>query len=141
MIERTVAQVMGGATALHQVIKSNLDFADVIASGIPIRAVKSLQTYIGVSDQRMAKFMSITPKTYRSRKDRFKLNEGNQAYKLALIVVEAEKAIGDKETALEWLDARQPALGNRVPIDLIQTSAGVQAVEDLLGRITYGVYS
>jgi len=141
MFERKVALVLGGATALHREIKTDLDFADVIVSGMPIQAVRNLQKYIGVSDGQMAELMSVTPKTFRSRKDRFKPDEGSHAYTLARIVVETEKAIGDKEASLNWLSSKQPALGNRTPIDLICTSAGAQAVEDLLGRITYGVYS
>jgi putative toxin-antitoxin system antitoxin component (TIGR02293 family) len=33
------------------------------------------------------------------------------------------------------------ALDQRRPIDLLATPAGVQLVEDLLGRIQYGVYT
>ena len=60
---------------------------------------------------------------------------------IARIVVAAEEAIGEKETAIAWLNSKQPALGDRIPMELILNSAGVQAVEDLLGRIEYGVYS
>lgn len=141
MLERRVATVFGGSIALHREIKSDLDFADVIVSGMPIQAVKNLQRYIGASDLRMAELISITPKTFRSRKERFNKDEGNHAYTLARIIIEAEKAIGEKEEALKWLTSNQLALGNRKPIELILTTAGAQAVEDLLGRITYGVYS
>jgi putative toxin-antitoxin system antitoxin component (TIGR02293 family) len=42
---------------------------------------------------------------------------------------------------LAWLE--RPALGleQRRPIDLLSTTAGVKLVEDLLGRLEYGVYT
>ena len=43
--------------------------------------------------------------------------------------------------AIKWLNTKQPALGNRIPMELAKNSAGAQVVEDLLGRIEYGVYS
>ena len=48
---------------------------------------------------------------------------------------------GSQEEAEEWL--RRPAMGldQRRPIDLLATPAGVELVEDFLGRLKYGVYT
>lgn len=67
-------------------------------------------------------------------------NEDNYACILASLVVQAEKAFGNKESALDWLYSKQTSLGDRAPIDLLRTKDGLQAVENLLGCITYGVY-
>jgi putative toxin-antitoxin system antitoxin component (TIGR02293 family) len=40
---------------------------------------------------------------------------------------------------MSWLRSEQRALGYRVPFDLLATDPGADAVEDLLGRIEYGV--
>jgi len=140
MLEARIVNVMGGEKVLKRQIHSEVDFADAINIGIPLQAVKNIQTYIGANDTHMARLINVSPKTFRTRKV-FKSDEGDHAYMIARIVVAAEEAIGEKETAIAWLNSKQPALGDRIPMELILNSAGVQAVEDLLGRIEYGVYS
>ena len=54
-------------------------------------------------------------------------------FALAVSVLESE------EMARKWLHRVQRGLGGRVPIEVIQTEAGAQEVEDLLERIEYGV--
>lgn len=49
--------------------------------------------------------------------------------------------IGDEEKAVEWLQTPNRALGGERPLDQLDTDVGAREVEDLLGRIAYGVYS
>ena len=140
MFEAQIVKMMGGEEILKRKIYSEIDFSEAITAGIPLRAVKNIQSYLSASDVRMAELINVSSKTFRTRKV-FKDDEGDHAYTTARIIVAAEEAIGDKNSALEWLNSKQPALGDHVPIELILNSAGAQAVEDLLGRIEYGVYS
>jgi uncharacterized protein (DUF2384 family) len=39
------------------------------------------------------------------------------------------------------LTHKQPGLGGAVPLDFAKTEIGAREVENLLGRIEYGVYS
>src|SRR5438067_1157876 len=43
--------------------------------------------------------------------------------------------------AEDWLKRPAMALDQRRPIELLATPAGIRLVEDLLGRIEYGVYT
>ena len=49
--------------------------------------------------------------------------------------------IGNEEKAVEWLRTPNRALGGARPLDQLDTDPGARAVEDILGRIAYGVYS
>jgi putative toxin-antitoxin system antitoxin component (TIGR02293 family) len=49
--------------------------------------------------------------------------------------------IGEEEKAGEWLRTPNRALGGERPLDLLDTDVGAREVEDVLGRIAYGVYS
>ena len=93
MYEARIVDVMGGTKALKREIQTGIDFAEVIVTGIPVRAVKNIQSYIGANDIRMARLINVSPKTYRSRKI-FKADEGDHAYTIARITVAAEEAIG-----------------------------------------------
>jgi putative toxin-antitoxin system antitoxin component (TIGR02293 family) len=49
--------------------------------------------------------------------------------------------IGDQDKAIEWLGTPNRALGGERPLDQLDTDTGAHMVEDILGRIAYGVYS
>jgi acyl carrier protein len=52
-----------------------------------------------------------------------------------------EEVFGDAEITENWFAQSNPALGNKIPNELLGTLEGEQAVSDLLMRIEYGVYS
>jgi putative toxin-antitoxin system antitoxin component (TIGR02293 family) len=45
------------------------------------------------------------------------------------------------EKASRWLQTPNRALEGELPFNLLDTDAGVQSVETVLGRIAFGVYS
>jgi putative toxin-antitoxin system antitoxin component (TIGR02293 family) len=47
----------------------------------------------------------------------------------------------DESVAAEWLRAPNLALGDVAPLAMADTELGAREVDDLLGRIEYGVYS
>jgi putative toxin-antitoxin system antitoxin component (TIGR02293 family) len=57
------------------------------------------------------------------------------------ILVKATAVLGSQEEAERWLERPAIGLEQRRPIDLLATPAGVRLVEELLGRIEYGVYT
>jgi uncharacterized protein (DUF2384 family) len=60
---------------------------------------------------------------------------------LARIKETAGVALGDPVFADKWLRLPNPALKNRVPIELARTDAGAREVEVILSRIAHGDYS
>jgi len=61
--------------------------------------------------------------------------------KLAEILAKATAVLGSKEDAEQWLEKPAIGLDQRKPMDLLATPAGVEMVEDYLGRLEYGVYT
>ena len=49
--------------------------------------------------------------------------------------------LGDEAEARQWMRTPKRALGNVSPLVMARTDAGVQEVEDLLGRIEFGIPS
>ena len=70
-----------------------------------------------------------------------RMEQSGKTWKFAGIMTRAIDVFGTKEDAEEWLT--KPALGleQRRPIDLLSSPAGVELVEEFLGRIEYGVYT
>ena len=61
--------------------------------------------------------------------------------KLVEILAKATAVLGSKEDAEQWLEKPTIGLDQRKPTDLLATPAGVEMVEDYLGRLEYGVYT
>jgi len=51
----------------------------------------------------------------------------------------AEATFGSQQNAMEWLSRPTRALGGKPPMELLDTKAGLQQVEELLTRIDHGL--
>jgi putative toxin-antitoxin system antitoxin component (TIGR02293 family) len=67
--------------------------------------------------------------------------EADQVARLLRIKGYAAEVFDNADVAETWLSEANPALGSRVPADLLLTDEGTRAVETVLRRIDYGDYS
>jgi putative toxin-antitoxin system antitoxin component (TIGR02293 family) len=77
----------------------------------------------------------------KQRAPRLTPAQSDRLYRLARLVALAEEVFEDRERAHSWLRQAQRGLGGRVPLELMRTEVGAREIEDLLGRIEYGVFS
>ena len=68
-------------------------------------------------------------------------SESDRTVRVARVYAGAVEMIGDRDKATEWLNTPNRALGGERPLDQLDTDTGARMVEDILGRIAYGVYS
>jgi putative toxin-antitoxin system antitoxin component (TIGR02293 family) len=67
--------------------------------------------------------------------------EADQVARLLRVKSYAREVFEDTGIAETWLAEPNPALGNRVPAELLLTDEGTRTVETVLRRIDYGDYS
>jgi putative toxin-antitoxin system antitoxin component (TIGR02293 family) len=67
-------------------------------------------------------------------------DEAERLAKDVRIVALATRALGETE-GFAWLQRSNAALGGCTPLELSGTEAGMRRVEQIIGRIEYGVYS
>ncbi len=123
-------------TALHRDIER-------IRAGLSFRAVSNLQHALNVPMDTMAFVLGMSRATLHRRKREGKI-DGNASERLVRYERLLEKAgdvFGDATDARRWLTHPQPGLGGAVPIEFAATEIGAREVENLLGRLEYGVYS
>lgn len=60
---------------------------------------------------------------------------------IAKVYPAAEELFQDDGQCIAWLKSRIPALGDTHPIDLLDTTTGVDMVMTLLGCIEHGINS
>jgi putative toxin-antitoxin system antitoxin component (TIGR02293 family) len=61
--------------------------------------------------------------------------------RLVRVAVRAEIVLGDRQTALDWLESPNRALEGQTPLALLDTDLGAEEVLQVLGRLKEGVYT
>jgi putative toxin-antitoxin system antitoxin component (TIGR02293 family) len=141
------AEMLGGKEVLGFKIDSMFDAHEVIVRGMPNQALQHLVDGLQVLDPRTSveRGIGTSYRTFeRSRVSPEKtLSAGlaGRTWEFAKILASATFVFGTQAEAEQWLDSPALALNQTRPIDLLGTPAGVGLVEDLLGRIQYGVYT
>ncbi len=116
---------------------------DRIRAGLSFRELEKLQKALGVSLEKLAGVLGMSRATLHRRKNQGRLgvDESEKLIRYRRLLDKAAGVFGNAENARQWLNHPQPGLGNAVPIHFARTELGAREVENLLGRIEYGVYS
>lgn len=123
---------------------TTLELVAQIKRGLPARAAFDLKELLGVSNESLAQLLGMSVRTF-ARLDRAKgvldAVSSDRLHRVARLVGMAVDVLEDEAAAVRWLKMPQHALGDAVPLDLLGTDVGARAVEVLLGRMEYGVYT
>ena len=121
-----------------------LGLMKVVKSGLPFAKVTRFAAKSGLALAEVAAVLRIPPRTFARRKARGALTD-LESERLVRLAGLFDKAVGlfegDAGAAAAWLRGPAKALGNRRPLELATTEQGARAVEDLIGRLEFGVYS
>jgi putative toxin-antitoxin system antitoxin component (TIGR02293 family) len=144
METETIAEVLGGRKLLHKIIKKPDDLAQLVREGLPATSLSFLAQKLDLGSTTLSRKLGIPPRTLTrrlSKGSRLTAAESDRTVRLARVFADAVEMIGDENKAAEWLQTPNRALGGERPLDQLDTDVGARTVEDILGRIAYGVYS
>lgn len=99
-------------------------------------------TELDLDRKTFAGLLNISPATLDRRngaKADFKGAEADALYKLLGVAGAARRVLKTPENVRSWMRRAQPGLGGRVPLELVRTNAGADAVRLLLDQIYYGI--
>ena len=139
-----IAEVLGGRKVLGKAVKNLEDLAELVRKGLPASSVKVLAERLDVGSTTLSQKLGIPQRTLSRRLShgsRLSAAESDRTVRLARVYASAVEMIGNEEKAVEWLQTPNRALGGERPLDQLDTDIGAREVEDILGRIAYGVYS
>ena len=129
-------------TVRHDFTAANL--VKLLEVGLPVRELTDLQASLAVSADRLAPMLGISKATFhRSKGAGSKLNSAvsDRVVRFAKLMGKAVDVMESEQDARLWLNSPQFGLGGAVPLEYARTEVGAREVENLLGRIEYGVYS
>jgi len=115
-----------------------------VEEGLPVQVLSDLQTSLDVPAEKLAPMLGISKATFHRHKgagERLGSAVSERVVRFARLLGKAVKVLGDGDDARRWLSSPQFGLGGAVPLDYAKTEIGAREVENLLGRIEYGVYS
>lgn len=145
-IERTYA-LLGGEATIHKPVRNSIEAHELLLMGLPSAALLHLTKEAGTlaAGTILDKAIGISLRTLQRRKKDvlpkvLNPEQSNRTWKFAEVLGRAAELFGSMDEAEAWMSRPAIGLDQRRPIDLMATAVGVEAVEDYLTRIEYGVY-
>ena len=129
--------------ALRRVVRSPLDWAATAKAGLLVSLTDALLAAALLSRDELERLV-IPRRTLdyrRAKGQRLSPEESDRLLRIVHAVTRADEVFGDDATAHTWLRRRNRALRGARPLDLLDTDGGAAAVDAVLGRIEYGVFS
>jgi putative toxin-antitoxin system antitoxin component (TIGR02293 family) len=114
-----------------------------VKAGLPTTVFVQLAQRLGIPQGTLAQVVGIAGTTLarRKRSGVLTMAESEHVLRVAALLDLATRVFDDEADAAAWLSTPNLALGHVTPLALADTEIGAREVEDLLGRIEYGVYS
>jgi putative toxin-antitoxin system antitoxin component (TIGR02293 family) len=144
MAAHTLPDVLGGDAVLGRSILPSGALAELVREGLPAEALFLLAKRLDLRQAEISAKIGIPPRTLTRRMQRHaKLTaaESDRTVRMAQVYANAVDTLGSEDKATQWLKTPNRALRGTRPLDQLDTDPGVREVEDILGRIAYGVYS
>jgi putative toxin-antitoxin system antitoxin component (TIGR02293 family) len=139
-----IAEALGGRKVLGRAIRNDGDLTHLVREGIPARAIPALAVRLNIAHADLLRALGIPQRTLSRRLSQaasLTPAESDRTVRTARVYAHAVETIGDRAKAVAWLGTPNRALGGETPLERLDTDLGVRQVEDVLGRIAYGVYS
>lgn len=143
MTTKQIVKILGGPKTLRRNIRDVSDFISVVREGLPSSAVRFLLSESHITQDEAIQALQIPKRTFtrRMKSAHFDPVESEKLLRLARIVAFAQEVFsGDLDKTSEWLRRPNRALGNEMPISLLDSDLGAEQVTDVLGRLQEGVF-
>jgi putative toxin-antitoxin system antitoxin component (TIGR02293 family) len=144
MATHSVPNVLGGELILGRPVNKSGALAELVREGLPVKSLLLLAERLDIRQAEISEKIGIPKRTLTRRLTqhaRLTAAESDRAVRLAQVYANAADTLGDGDKAAAWLKTPNRALRGGRPLDQLDTDPGVREVEDVLGRISYGVYS
>lgn len=142
-ITRDIVEALGG----RKIVGTKVDDAEAllmrIRQGLPYASYEHVAHLLEASLEEVGQVLNLPARTRarRKREKRLEPGESDRLVRLARILATAGNVLGSPDKAAQWLRRPNRALGGEAPLHLLDTEVGEQLVQEVLGRLEYGVVS
>ena len=121
-----------------------LQIVRLVEAGFAYSRLAKFQKTTALSWDKIARFVAIPQRTLTRRQSEGRLqpDESDRVWRASRIFdLAVDLYEGDAVLARQWLQTPQAGLGNAIPLELAATEVGGREVENLIGRLEYGVFA
>ncbi|MBK6936783.1 MAG: DUF2384 domain-containing protein [Chitinophagaceae bacterium] len=138
----TFRVILGGNTSLQKPISGDYDLIALTREGIQKSTLKSLAAHLGISMEVMSRLLHSSHRNIQRKEEDELLDtlKTEKVLELAAFAQRGIEVIGSKEAFIEWVHSPLISLGNKTPLDFLDTTFGIQLVLKILGRLEQGVF-
>lgn len=144
MAASSISSVLGGESVLGRSLHGAEALISAVREGLPAEALSSLAERLDLRQAEISAKLGIPQRTLTRRiaqHARLTAAESDRTVRMAQVFANTVETLGSEEKAAHWIKTPNRALGGNRPLDQLDTDPGVREVEEILGRIAYGVYS
>lgn len=110
--------------------------------GITINLFEEIVKANPYSMKEWSKFLHLTERTiqrYKKEKRKFDSLQSERIIEIAKLQLKGKEVFGSSENFNEWMNSKIISLGKIRPVELLDSSFGIDILMDELGRIEHGV--
>ena len=136
-------RLRGGERRIRRREESGAVTIKTVRQGLPTEVFKTLAANLEMSDRQLAGALKIPNRTLdrRLKEGVFSPEESDRLARVAKILKRAHEVFGNPEKARGWMNTQLASFDGETPLQRADTFLGATQVEDVLGRIDYGVYT
>lgn len=123
-------------------INQRTDLISIARNGIQTKYLKTIQKFTSLNDKELSEILPISQRQLVRYSESHRLNKEITSHLIQIIeLFQKGYRLFSKEKFQLWIRTDNKTLNNNKPIDLLDTSLGIEMIEDIIGRIEHGVYS
>jgi len=126
----------------HLSLPSAVLIEKAVEKGLPRSSLRHLAEELAGEDQTQVSALEwlVVPRTtLERREEQLSPQESERTERVARLFVHANRALGSKPEAREFMTTPHPRLDGRSPLDAARTDLGARRVEQILNALEYGL--
>ena len=131
----TLNVILGGKQKHLKSISRDFDLINLTREGVKKSTLKTLAAFLGITMEIMSRLLHTSYRNIQ-RKDEDSLLDTlktERVLELASFTQRGVEVIGNKDAFAEWIQSPLIALGNKKPLDFLDTSFGIQLLTKFPG--------
>ena len=123
-------------------LSDTIELVKLSRKGIAYNLFEEIVKSSSLTIKEWSRILHITERTiqrYKKEKRKFESLQSERIIEIAKLQLKGTEVFGSKEYFEQWMNSKIVALGNIRPIDLLDSSFGIDLLTDELGRIEHGV--
>ncbi|MHB1178459.1 MAG: type II RES/Xre toxin-antitoxin system antitoxin [Daejeonella sp.] len=124
-------------------LKSNFEKMEQVRTGISKSVLVEIKNHINIDYDSLSIILGTTKTTIHNKKndEKFSPSVSEKIVALSDLYEFGYRVFENKLNFEKWIQTSNRALGNKKPMELLDTIFGIDEVKNIIGRIEHGVYS